>query len=44
MGFALPTLIGTVGALISFVITLYLSPETKGKVLLADLEIARSLS
>ena len=42
MGFAVPMLIGTVGGLVSFVITLFLSPETKGKVLLADLELAPS--
>lgn len=39
MGFALPMLIGTVGGLISFVITLFFSPETKGKELRADLEL-----
>jgi hypothetical protein len=44
MGFGLPMLIGTVGGMVSFVITLYLSPETKGKVLLPDLEIVPSLS
>ena len=44
MGFAMPMLIGTVGGLVSFVITLYLSPETKGKVLLPDLEIVPSVS
>jgi hypothetical protein len=43
MGFAVPMLIGTVGGLVSFVITLLLSPETKGKVLLADLELAPSV-
>jgi MFS transporter, SHS family, lactate transporter len=43
MGFAVPMLIGTVGGLVSFVITLFLSPETKGKVLLADLELAPSV-
>ena len=31
MGFAIPMLIGTVGGLISFVVTLFFSPETKGK-------------
>jgi len=40
MGFAVPMLIGTVGGLTSFVITLFLSPETKGKVLVGDLEVA----
>jgi SHS family lactate transporter-like MFS transporter len=39
MGFAKPMLIGTVGGLISFVITLYFSPETKGKVMVGDLQI-----
>jgi MFS transporter, SHS family, lactate transporter len=43
MGFAVPMLVGTVGGLVSFVITLFLSPETKGKVLLADLELAPSV-
>jgi SHS family lactate transporter-like MFS transporter len=43
MGFAVPLLVGTVGGLVSFVITLFLSPETKGKVLLADLELAPSI-
>ncbi len=42
MGFAIPMLIGTVGGLISFIITLILSPETKGKVLVGDLEIVPS--
>ncbi len=40
MGFALPMLIGTVGGLISFVITLFFSPETKGMVMVADLAAA----
>jgi SHS family lactate transporter-like MFS transporter len=39
MGFAIPMLIGTVGGLTSFVVTLFFSPETKGKVMVADLEI-----
>jgi SHS family lactate transporter-like MFS transporter len=39
MGFAVPMLIGTVGGLISFVVTLFLSPETKGQVMQADLKI-----
>ena len=42
MGFAVPMLIGTVGGLVSFVITLFLSPETKGKVMVGDLEIVPS--
>jgi SHS family lactate transporter-like MFS transporter len=39
MGFAVPMLIGTLGGLISFVITLFFSPETKGKAMEADLKI-----
>jgi len=39
MGFAIPMLIGTVGGLISFIVTLFFSPETKGKIMVADLEI-----
>jgi MFS transporter, SHS family, lactate transporter len=39
MGFAKPMLIGTVGGLISFVITLFFSPETKGQVMVGDLQI-----
>jgi MFS transporter, SHS family, lactate transporter len=38
-GFARPMLVLTSGALISFVIAVLLGPETKGKVLVADLEI-----
>ena len=36
MGFAVPMLFGTVDGLISFVITLFFSPETKGQVLVSD--------
>jgi SHS family lactate transporter-like MFS transporter len=39
MGFAVPMLIGTMGGLVSFVITLFFSPETKGKAMAADLQI-----
>jgi SHS family lactate transporter-like MFS transporter len=38
-GFARPMLVLTSGGLISFIISLLLGPETKGKVLIADLEI-----
>ena len=38
MGFAVPMLIGTIGGLISFVVTLFFSPETKGMTMTADLE------
>lgn len=41
MGFAVPMLIGTIGGLASFVVTLFFSPETKGKAMNADLEIIR---
>ena len=39
MGFALPMLIGTVGGLVSFIVTLFFSPETKGQELVGDLQI-----
>ncbi|HEX2943796.1 MAG TPA: MFS transporter, partial [Rhodopila sp.] len=46
MGFAIPMLIGTVGGLASFAVTLFFSPETKGKELVSQLQIipARSAS
>jgi MFS transporter, SHS family, lactate transporter len=40
MGFAKPMLFGTTIGLISFVIALLLGPETRGKVLVSDLELA----
>jgi SHS family lactate transporter-like MFS transporter len=39
MGFAQPMMYGTVGSLIVYVIAVYLGPETKGKVMTADLEV-----
>ncbi|MBV9827364.1 MAG: MFS transporter [Alphaproteobacteria bacterium] len=42
MGFAQPMLIGTTVGLISFIIALLLGPETKGKVLISDVELART--
>lgn len=39
MGFATPMLYATVGSLILYVISVYLGPETKGKVMTADLEV-----
>jgi SHS family lactate transporter-like MFS transporter len=39
LGFGIPMLIGTVGGLISFILALSVGPETKGKVLVADLEV-----
>ncbi|HEX4615502.1 MAG TPA: hypothetical protein VH230_06270 [Stellaceae bacterium] len=40
LGFAIPMLVGTVTAAVSVVIALSLSPETKGKVLVAELSVA----
>jgi hypothetical protein len=40
MDSALPMLIGTIRGLVSFVVTLFFSPETKGKVRVADLQVA----
>jgi SHS family lactate transporter-like MFS transporter len=40
IGFAIPMLVGTVVATASVVISLLLSPETKGKVLTAELQVA----
>jgi len=40
MGFALPMMIGTTVSLISFIIAILLGPETRGKLLTADLELA----
>lgn len=39
MGFAMPMMYGTVGSLIVYVIAVALGPETKGKVMTADLEV-----
>ncbi|MDR3538753.1 MAG: MFS transporter [Acetobacteraceae bacterium] len=39
MGFAMPMLVATSGGLVSFVLALLVGPETKGKVLVADLQI-----
>jgi SHS family lactate transporter-like MFS transporter len=39
MGFAMPMLVSTSVALVSFVLSLLVGPETKGKVLVADLQI-----
>jgi SHS family lactate transporter-like MFS transporter len=39
MGFALPMMVATMGGLVVLIIAVFLGPETKGKVLVADLEI-----
>lgn len=40
LGFALPMIVGTALGALSFATALLLSPETKGKVLVADLVVA----
>jgi MFS transporter, SHS family, lactate transporter len=40
MGFAIPMLIGTIGGCASFIVALLLSPETRGKELVADVVLA----
>jgi MFS transporter, SHS family, lactate transporter len=40
LGFAVPMLVGTVGAALVFIVSLLLGPETKGKVLVADITLA----
>jgi SHS family lactate transporter-like MFS transporter len=40
LGFAIPMAIGTLGGLVSFILALLLSPETKGTELVPDLLIA----
>jgi SHS family lactate transporter-like MFS transporter len=42
MGFALPMMIGTIGSLVVLVVAVYLGPETKGKVMTADLEVIKA--
>ncbi len=42
LGFAIPMMIGTVGGLVSFTLALLVGPETKGKVLTADLELIKA--
>jgi SHS family lactate transporter-like MFS transporter len=41
LGFAIPMLISTTGAAVIFVLALLMGPETKGKVLVSDLTLAR---
>jgi hypothetical protein len=40
VGLVIPMLIGTVAAATSVVISLLISPETRGKVLVAELQVA----
>jgi len=40
LGFAIPMLVGTVVAAVSFIVSLLLGPETKGKALVSDLVVA----
>jgi len=39
MGFAKPMMYGTIGSLVVYVIAVFLGPETRGKVITADLEV-----
>jgi len=39
MGFVKPMLYGTIGSLVVYIIAVYLGPETKGKVMTAELEV-----
>ncbi len=39
MGFATPMMYATIGSLVVFVISVFLGPETKGKVMVAELEV-----
>jgi SHS family lactate transporter-like MFS transporter len=43
MGFAKPMLFATVGTTILYIIAVYLGPETKGKVMTADLEVIEAV-
>jgi len=43
MGFATPMLFATVGTTILYIIAVYLGPETKGKVMTADLEVIEAV-
>ena len=40
LGFAVPMLVSTIGAALVFVVTLLLSPETKGKTFVSQLSLA----
>jgi len=40
VGLVIPMLVGTVAAAVSVVISLLISPETKGKILVAELQVA----
>jgi len=44
LGFAVPMLIATSGAVLVFVVTLLFGPETKGKVLVSDITLRSDLS
>jgi SHS family lactate transporter-like MFS transporter len=41
MGFAKPMMYGTIGSLFVYVIAVFLGPETRGKVMTADLEVIK---
>ena len=41
MGFAKPMMYATIGSLVVYVVAVYLGPETRGKVMTADLEVIK---
>ena len=41
MGFAKPMMYATIGSLVVYVIAVFLGPETKGKVMTAELEVIK---
>src|ERR1043166_4230369 len=44
MGFAKPMMYATIGTTILYIIAVYLGPETKGKVMTADLEVIEAVA
>ena len=43
MGFAKPMLYATIGTTIIYIVAVYLGPETKGKVMTAELEVIEAV-
>ena len=43
MGFAKPMMYGAIGSLVVYIIAVYLGPETKGKIMTADLEVIEAV-
>ena len=42
MGFAKPMMYATIGSLVVYVVAVFLGPETRGKVMTADLEVIKA--